>query len=257
MLTLNQLTNAFHRAGLRAGDLLLVHSSLRRLGPVEGRADAVLDALLSVIGPEGTLAMPTHTHGIVSEKQPVFHQTLSPATVGALPNVFRRRPGVVRGLHPTHSVAALGPRASAFVGGQELNDTPCPSNGPYGRLYDWDGKVLIIGEGLNCCTFFHHCEQRAGLPWAVRANPVQLFSIRDDGTVIPVRMHPHLVNTWDQFPRLEPHLLQVGALRVTHVGACPLRLLEARLAADWLVPLLQRDPGIILPDLLPQDFPGP
>jgi aminoglycoside 3-N-acetyltransferase len=248
MWTKQQLSEAFSEVGLQRGDLLLVHSSLRKLGPVEGGADTVLDALLETLGPAGTLAMPTHTFAVVHATQPVFHQALTPSNVGALTNVFRKRPGVMRGLHPTHSVAATGPRAAEFIEGQERNSTPCPLTSPYGRLREWGGKILIIGEGLNCCTFFHGCEEWAGMPWAVSSRPVQLYSITAAGQVIPVSLHHHIVNTWDQYPRLEPHLIDAGALRMGRIGACPLRLLDARATAEWLIARLRQDPRIILPD---------
>lgn len=252
MWTQPQLVTALRDAGLCEGDLVLVHSALRKLGPVEGGAETVIDALLEAVGPAGTVAVPTHTWKVVNPEQPVFHQTLTPSNVGALTNVFRQRPAARRGLHPTHSVAAIGARAAEFVSGHECNDTPCSATSPYGRLRDWGGKVLMIGEGLNCCTFFHGCEQWAGMPWAVSEQPIQLYSLTAAGQVIPVSLHHHIVNTWDQYPRLEPDLLAIGALRLTHLGDCPLRLLDARPAADWLIAQLQRDPSIILPETLPE-----
>jgi aminoglycoside 3-N-acetyltransferase len=248
MLTQEQLLAAFRDAGLKPGGLVLVHSSLRKLGPVEGGADTVIDALLETVGSEGTVAVPTHTFSVVHANQPVFHQLLTPSNVGVLSNVFRKRPEAVRGLHPTHSVAAIGPLAEAFVAIRMEDDTPCPPESPYGRLRAWGGQILMIGEGLNCCTFFHGCEQWAGMPWAVAENPIQLYSIDAHNRVMPFRIRTHCVNTWDQYPRLEPYLLETGALRIARVGECPLRLLDAKAAADWLIPRLQEDAGIILPD---------
>jgi aminoglycoside 3-N-acetyltransferase len=250
MLTKPQLVEAFRGAGLTDGDLALVHSSLRTLGPVDGGADTVIDALLESLGSGGTLVLPTHTWKVVNAAQPVFHQTLTPSNVGVLTNVFRQRPGVLRSLHPTHSVAALGPRAAALVAGDERSATPCPADGPYGRLRDWGGKILIIGERLNCCTFFHGCEEWAGLSGLVRAEPTQLYSITASGRVIPVVLHSHHINTWDQYSRLEAPLVELGALRVSRLGECELRFLDAKRAADWLVEQLRRDAAIIL---LPDD----
>ncbi len=247
MWTRNELTTAFAAVGVGAGDLLLVHSALRRLGPVDGGAETVIDALLDAVGPTGTLAVPTHTWQVVNGAQPVFHQLYTPSNVGALTNVFRQRAGVLRSLAPTHSMAALGPRAAALTAGHERDTTPCATDGPYGRLRDWGGKVLIIGPGLECCTFFHGCEEWAGLPTAVSPGTTQLYSIDAAGTVYPVALHGHCINTWDQYPRLEPGLQAVGALTVGAVGACPLRLLDARPAAAWVVARLREDASIILP----------
>ena len=123
MADLASLVEDFRALGIRPGMSLLVHSSLRRLGPVAGGADTVIDALLSVLGPEGTLMM-SAVSGNVNENQPVFDVRLTPATVGTLPNVFRKREGVIRSLHPIHSVAALGPKAEFFTGGHLECNTP-------------------------------------------------------------------------------------------------------------------------------------
>jgi aminoglycoside 3-N-acetyltransferase len=247
MHTQSDLITAFQHAGLAAGDLVLVHSSLRKLGPVEGGAETVIDALLATVGPAGTVAVPTHTFEVVGARQPVFHQALTPSNVGVLTNVFRQRPTAIRGLHPTHSVAAIGPRAAEFVADHEKTDTPAAPSSPYGKLAAWGGKVLIIGETLNRCTFFHGCEEWAGLPTAVSQAPVQLYSITAGGTLLSVPMRHHVVNTWDQYPNLEPGLVAIGALTVTYLGDCSLRCLDAKPAADWVVAQLREDPSIILP----------
>ncbi len=247
MFSKDNLKTAFRQAGLARGDLVLVHSALRELGPVEGGGDTVIDVLLEILGPEGTLALPTHTFRVVTAAQPVFHQLLTPSSVGALSNVFRVRPGVTRGLHPTHSVAAIGPLAQKLLEGHEKALTPCSADSPYWRLSEWGGKILIIGAGLNCCTLFHACEELAGMKQVYDPQELRLFSITAENAVIPVSSRRHVINTWDQYPLLEPDLISIGALSVTHLGPCALRLLDARAAADWLLPRLESDPGLILP----------
>lgn len=41
--------------GLRRDDHVIVHSSLKSLGYVEGGPDAVIDAVLETVGPGGTM----------------------------------------------------------------------------------------------------------------------------------------------------------------------------------------------------------
>ncbi len=244
MHTEQQLIDAFRHLGLAAGDIVLVHSSLRRLGPVDGGADTVLDALQETIGPQGLLALPTHTFAVVNADTP-FDVVNTDGNVGTLSNVFRKRPGVVRGLHPTHSIAALGPRAAAFVRVSFDDDRPCSDNSPYSRLCAWGGKVLIIGETLNRCTLFHGCEEWAGL--GLLGERKSLTSIDADGVAHPFPMRGHTVNTWDEYPRLEPRLLELGLLHLEHIGGCPLRLLDAKPACAWLVAELKKDPRLIMP----------
>lgn len=246
MLTQMELMNALIDVGLATGDTVLVHSSLRALGPVEGRAQGVIDALLTTLGPQGTLALPTHTWSTVHGNQPVFHQTLSPSSVGTLTNVFRMLPGVQRSLHPTHSVAACGARATELVA-EHLQETPCALDSPYGKLITWDGAVLMIGVGLDRCTFLHCCEELAECPWMFAPTPEVFYSFTADNQVIPVPSRRHCTQSSNCFPRLEEDFLRIGALRITSLWSCELRLLRAKPTAEWLVPRLRENPHLFYP----------
>ncbi len=244
MLTIADLTTAFRAVGLTGGDTVLVHSSLRKLGPVEGGADGVIEALLAAVGGEGTVAVPTHSYANVHAMQPVFHQTLTPSIVGTLTNVFRNRPEAMRSLHPTHSVAAIGARAAEFVRDHEKDDTPCSPTSPYGKLITWGGKVLIIGRGLECCTFFHCCEELAACPWLF-ASSAQLYSITAEGRVIPVPSRLHGNGVSDLYPLLEEALVNIGALTLGAAGGCSLRVVDARKSSEWLVAELRKDAELL------------
>ena len=100
--------------GLTGTETILIHSSMKSIGPVEGGADTVLDAWMEFFA-EGLLLLPTHTWRFINEENRVFDVRRSPCCVGILPELFRKRPGVVRSFHPTHSVAALGREAEAYV----------------------------------------------------------------------------------------------------------------------------------------------
>ena len=128
---------------LRPDDTVLVHSSMKSIGEVEGRADTVLDAFIEYFS-DGLLIFPTHTWRQINEEHNVFDPMTEPACVGILPNLFMKRPGVVRSWHPTHSVAALGRGAQEYVKGEEQWDTPCPRGGCWGKLYDLAAKILLL-----------------------------------------------------------------------------------------------------------------
>lgn len=110
--------------GLTGQETILVHSSMRSIGAVEGGADTVLDALTTFFA-DGLLLLPTHTWKTVRADAPVFDVRRSPCCVGILPELFRQRPGVVRSLHPTHSLAGCGKNAADYLAGEELCNTPC------------------------------------------------------------------------------------------------------------------------------------
>ena len=116
------------RPGRPPGAALLVHSSLRSLGPLDGGAEMVVQSLLEALGPQGTLLMPALSYRTVGPQSPVFNVTTTPSCVGALPEYFRTRPGTLRSVHPTHSASGLGPQAQDLLGEHIRSTTPC---GPY------------------------------------------------------------------------------------------------------------------------------
>jgi aminoglycoside 3-N-acetyltransferase len=222
----------------------MVHSSLSSLGCVQGSADAVLDALVDVLGPRGLLVVPTHTWGTVCAQQPVFHETLSPSTVGCISEALRTRRGTVRSLHPTHSLAALGPGAVDFATGHEKAATPCPRQSPYGKLLDRKAQVLLIGVGLESFTMMHAFEEWAEVPWLFNRTEV-LYVITRTGLIHRVVSRRH-TNDPRNFPALEPLLVERGALTYGTAGNAKLRLIDVASASAILVPLLRMDPDVLL-----------
>ena len=121
------------RLGLDTGALVIVHSSLSSLGWVCGASVAVVQALMDVITPSGTLVMPTHSgeysdpanwehppvpdswQGPIRESMPAFDpQTVPCCGMGRIPETFRSWPGALRSSHPAVSFAAWG-RHAGFV----------------------------------------------------------------------------------------------------------------------------------------------
>ena len=168
MITQTQLSEGFAALGVPQGGKVLVHSSLRSLGLVEGGADAVIDSLLAVLGPTGTLLAPTLTGSeeLSPQTPPIFDPARTPAWTGIIPETLRRRPAATRSLHPTHSAAAIGADAAALLQGHARSVTPCDEWSPYGELARReDGYILLIGVTHRSNTTFHHVEEVAGLPY--------------------------------------------------------------------------------------------
>src|SRR5947208_1183238 len=87
LVTRRDLVLAIRSLGVELGELLQVHSSLSRLGYVEGGAETVVDALLEVVGPTGTVMVPTFNHG----KADIYDPAETPSTNGAVTEAFRKR----------------------------------------------------------------------------------------------------------------------------------------------------------------------
>ena len=162
------LVDHLKRLGIKEGDNLLVHSSLKSLGKVVGGPQTVIQALIESIGNEGTLLMPALSYETVTKNQPIFKVTETPSCVGALTEFFRKRKGTIRSLHPTHSIAAIGQKAQFFVNDHEQDSTPVGSNSPLSKLKNNHGKILFIGCGLRPNTSMHGVEELA--------NPEYLFN---------------------------------------------------------------------------------
>ena len=75
-LTRDDTAAALRELGLRSGDIVFLHSSLRSMGTVDGGSDAVVDAFLEVLGSKGTLAVPVFTFCHGKNDNPVFVRNL-------------------------------------------------------------------------------------------------------------------------------------------------------------------------------------
>ncbi len=181
-LTVASLAEQFTALGLKAGQTVLVHSAMSKLGWVVGGPEAVILALLQVLGPGGTLMMPTHSAQrtdpanwqnppvppdwipIIRANMPLFNPATTPTrAMGALAEVFRSWSGVIRSAHPIGSFTALGPYAKELTADHQLKDM-FGNNSPIGKLYALDGHVLLLGVGHENNTSLHLAENRADWP---------------------------------------------------------------------------------------------
>jgi aminoglycoside N3'-acetyltransferase len=153
MIAGQQLEADLRALGVCPGMDVMVHSSLSSLGHVVGGAGAVVDALLAVLGPDGTLMMPSFNHGAAA----VYNPLTTPTSNGAIADALWRRPEAIRSVHPTHPVAAIGPRADDWCRGHLEAGTWAPDS-PIGRLVHSDGYLLGLGVGNNACTAYHVAE---------------------------------------------------------------------------------------------------
>ena len=118
MYTKQELKNMIKEMGIESTDTLFIHSSMKAIGEVVGGADTVLDSFMEYLE-NGLLILPTHTWANMSESHNVYDPKKEPSCVGVLTNLFMKREGVVRSLHPTHSVAAYGKDNIEYIKGKK------------------------------------------------------------------------------------------------------------------------------------------
>ncbi|MBQ7383669.1 MAG: AAC(3) family N-acetyltransferase [Clostridia bacterium] len=191
MLKCGDIHNFLRNVGIKPDDTVIVHTSMRALGEVEGGCDGLIDAFCSYLS-DGLFVVPTHTWNNVTAENPVYDVRTTLPCIGALPSVAAFRPDGVRSLHPTHSVAAFGKRAREFVSGEERATSPCPVGGVWARLYDEGAKILLLGVKLNRNTYIHAVDEMLDIPNRL-AEPIPLTVIDYEGTrhEISFRKHCH------------------------------------------------------------------
>lgn len=161
--------------GVKPGDMVLVHSSMKALG-TECAPEEIIDAMEEVLGEEGTLLMPALTYENVTAEQPVFDSAATEPCIGLLPRTFLHRPGVERSVHPTHSVCAKGKMAHRLTVGHSMDDTAVGPHSPFMLLPLFGGKLLFIGDIMQSCTFMHGIETILKPPY-IRQTPSPVFTV--------------------------------------------------------------------------------
>jgi aminoglycoside 3-N-acetyltransferase len=161
-VTKEQVINALDAIGISNGDSLLVHSAIQFLGPPVGDVGIYYEALKSIIGPAGTLVVPTFNFDFPRSLE--FDPLATPSKgMGAFSEYIRQHPDSKRTLHPMQSVACSGKYADDLAG----RDTPSAfDNGSaYDRMFELDFKLLLLGANVQSVSMLHYSEQRARVPY--------------------------------------------------------------------------------------------
>lgn len=259
MHTRTSLARDLVAAGVGAGGVLVLHSGYKAIGPVEGGPEAVVGALLDVLGSEGTLMAPTFTTrntdpyvwptpltGEERERRMAAMEPFDPARtppdhMGAVATAVWRWPGARRSDHPVTSWAAIGPRAEELLADHSRDD-PEGMHGPVGRAYEADARVLLVGVDHDADTTVHLAESRLELPHLTELP--DRYPARDaDGQRIwlPVAK---TTKCSDGFTALTPHL--EGVVRRGRLGDAETQLVRSRDVVRIAEDVLRADPTALL-----------
>ena len=175
-----ELAEGFRALGVQARDTIMVHASVRAVGPIAGGPDQIHLALKDALTDDGTLMMyagcppgyddvgrghltPVEERFIV-DKQPPFDARSAKAARdhGALVEFFRSFPGSLVNNHVARFVV-WGRHADYLVSEQPWNYA-FGHGSPLERFVDLDGKILLIGCDHDNVTFLHYAEHIVDIP---------------------------------------------------------------------------------------------
>jgi aminoglycoside 3-N-acetyltransferase len=259
--TRSQLQEDARELGIGSGDIVMVHAALSRVGRLLNGPDALIGALLDVVGPDGTLMAYTDwdacydelldDEGRVPESWrehiPPFDPARSRAARenGIFPEFLRTSLGAMRSASPGASVAAVGARAGWLTRDHPI-DYGYGETSPFARLAEAGGKVLMLGAPLDTMTLLHHAEHLARIPGKrVRRYEVP-FAAGVDRDKTVWRMVEEFETSLpvveelsdDYFGTIVTEFLASGSGSTGTIGAAPSVLVPAqgilRFAVDWL-----------------------
>lgn len=213
-LGVGDVETALRNVGVARGDTVFVQSAMSAFGSFEDGPGTVIEAFEQAVGPEGLIAMaafpltgPAIEHLV---REPVFDARSSPSRMGAISEAFRRAPGTVRSLHPTHSVVASGRGAEELVAGHQSGSTAFGPGTPFARLVERNAMQVYFGSGTGPLTIYHAFEVSREPPFPLDVFADRVFEVTCigiDGEQTTVRTLVHnpefLPGRIDANPRLQ------------------------------------------------------
>jgi aminoglycoside 3-N-acetyltransferase len=254
-LTVESLAEQFAAVGLGAGQTVLVHTKMSALGWIAGGPVAVIQALLRVLTPTGTLMMPAfnadntdpshwqnppipeHWWPIIRQHMPAYDPLTTPTReMGKVAENFRSWPGVIRSAHPEASFAALGPNAAYLTANPFSLERIFGDDSPLARLYDVDGHVFLLGVDHGNNTSLHLAESRADIPKQYKRDGSAMLV---DGVRQWVTYDLELVNDED-FPQIGDAYEAAHNIRRGTIGKAEARFMKQKPLVDFAVEWMEK-----------------
>lgn len=216
-VTQNALIDQLRGLGVSAAPVVVVHTSFKAVGPVEGGPAGLISALRAALGPEGTLVMPSMSD---DDDHPFDVASTTCRGMGVVADTFWRLPGVLRSNHNA-SFAAAGPLAHAITAPHPLSP-PHGIDSPVGRASALGGFVLLLGVGHSEDTTVHLAEAMANVPYRARKH----CTVMQDGA--PTRVeYEETDHCCENFRKLDLWLRERGLQREGLVGNATARWARA------------------------------
>ena len=234
MITHNILVQQLQKLGLDRFNVVMVHASMRKTGPIEGGADTLLNAFLEVLGEQGTLLMVLGA----TVKEP-FDALTTPANeeMGILAEVFRQKPDVQVNDHAASRFAAIGPQSAFLLEPMPLHNYHGPGS-VLSRLTEARGAVLRLGADIDTVTLTHYAEYLVHLPYKRLVRRQYIRADRGEEWIESLDDCEGIAH-WDggddYFTQILIDFLEAGHAQIGPVGNCNAELFEAQPFVDFAV----------------------
>ncbi|MHB8997243.1 MAG: AAC(3) family N-acetyltransferase [Armatimonadota bacterium] len=246
--------------GVGPGDLVMFHSSLSSIGHVVGGPNTVIEGFLQAVAPDGTVAVPTlWWNGTQDLKE--WDYDNSPSYPGIITETFRQRPDSIRSNNPTHSVSAIGPRATELTADHgKYGLRPCmygdgafAEASPWQRFYDWNAHYCFLGVDFTVNTEAHYI-QCLLIEWALQQAPAE----KRESLLSRVSRWQSIVDYYNDtqagrtpkpfmwpsfsFKEMGEHLAELGLVRFGTIGSATIRGIRTRDMVENILATLKADP---------------
>lgn len=246
---LERLRTDVANMGLRRGDDVLARLAQRNMAkpPVGTGAQALCEAIVDVIGPEGTLLVLTFSAAPVLKpwaRRPLFTQD-SEALTGKFPNYVMKHPNAIRSTHPTNSFAAIGPSAHEYL---RFHTPASFSFAPIETLVAKGGHMMMVGctEESPGFSTVHLAQYHLGLSYrTILSKRTGADYLDFDGSRKTFRK-PDVPGCSAGFSRLYPMYRAHGLLREGEVGGAATMAISAPEAYALELETVRSDPTSVL-----------
>ena len=229
------------RSGLKPSDTVLLHSSLKSFGQINGQD--ILDAF-KLFFKEGLVVLPTHSWQTIQEDFSIFDVEKTVSCVGALTNLALKDKAFKRSMHPTHSVCAYGKDRDKYLMLDLGQSTPVSPTGCIGVLHHYQAKILFMGAPLSKNTFIHSIEEEMCVPDRF-TDKIYHFISRGYGMVEEYHMPRHYStkreHLSENYAKLLPHFLKKKIAKEIYIGNSKTILLDAALCYTYVKSLLEKN----------------
>lgn len=251
IVTKKDLRLGLDHLGLHVDDCVIVHSSFKSFGTVEGGPLTVVGALLETIGEQGLLMMPTYGH---TENENGDLVPLDPATsvitTGIVPATLAQDPRGYRGLHPLYSITYAGRHADELARENERLMFPYGLNQPFHVLLRERGFMLLLGVGNASNSAIHMLEEICDPPYLQEKKSQAHLTIKDF-FAMPIAkqresLQHHRAGPQRDFTRLDPLLEQNGSVAQTRIGNSVVTLIPLLTVQRVLEEAMKKEPYFLV-----------